>query len=100
MNFPLNHINIKPNDVLSMSHSRFKVTLKKILFNFYNTTWKNDRNLFNDGKLCTFTRIKTNFYFEPYLNILTNHQHRSLVTKLRISAHKLKVEIGRYKKIP
>lgn len=55
-----------------------------------------------DGKLCTFISIKTYryFYFELYLNILTNYQHRFVITKFQISAHRLKVKIGRYKKIP
>ena len=40
--------------------------------------------------------------FEPekYLFEITNFKHRQVVTKLRISAHKLTVETGRYNNTP
>ena len=41
-----------------------------------------------------------NFDFEHYLSQVQNVKHRQAVTKLRISAHKLPVETGRYKNIP
>ena len=100
VNFLLNHIDIKISDFLGMSTPQFKTNLKRILLNFYKLTWEKDRNLHKDGKLSTFTSIKNKFCFEPYLDILTNNQHRSVLTKLRISAHRLKIEIGRYQKIP
>ena len=41
-----------------------------------------------------------NFNFECYLSQVQNVKHRQAVTKLRISAHKLPVETGRYRNIP
>lgn len=46
------------------------------------------------------TSKKTYFHFEPYLNIPINYKHRSVITKFRVTAHILKVKIGRYQKIP
>ena len=40
--------------------------------------------------------MKINFGFEKYLSLIHNFKHRQAITKLRISAHKLPVETGRY----
>ena len=44
---------------------------------------------------CTF---KKEFKYEPYLNQIHKKEIRSNLTKLRISAHKLRIETGRYAK--
>jgi hypothetical protein len=41
-------------------------------------------------------KIKTNFGYENYLSIIKNFEQRRRLSKLRISAHKLQIEIGRY----
>ena len=46
------------------------------------------------------TYNKNNFRFEEYLHVICNVKHRQAITKLRISAHKLPVESGRYNKTP
>ena len=51
-------------------------------------------------KLRLFKKVKVNFNFEYYLSQVQDVKHRQAVTKLRISAHKLPVETGRYKNIP
>ena len=51
-------------------------------------------------KLRLFKKGKVNFNFECYLSQVQNVKHRQAVTKLRISAHKLPVETGRYRNIP
>jgi hypothetical protein len=43
--------------------------------------------------------FKYNFSFEPYLLYLSEEK-RKLLTKFRISAHKLEIEHGRYHKLP
>jgi hypothetical protein len=43
--------------------------------------------------------FKYNFSFEPYLLYLSEEK-RKLLTKFRISAHKLEIEQGRYHKLP
>ena len=45
-------------------------------------------------------RVKKDFQFEFFLNAVPILKHRQAVTRLRISAHKLPVECGRYKNIP
>lgn len=48
------------------------------------------------GKLRTYATFKKQFMYEPYLNVIKDPIVRSCVTKLRISAHKLEIETGRY----
>ena len=43
-----------------------------------------------------YRKIKTNFLSEPYLKQIKKNKFRRAMTMLRISAHKLEVEIGRY----
>ena len=40
--------------------------------------------------------FKTSFYEEDYLGAINRKDHRSAFTKLRLSAHKLEIEMGRY----
>ena len=54
----------------------------------------------NTGKLRTFRKIKKYFEYEKYLNKISNFKYRQAITKLRISAHKLTVETGRYNNVP
>ena len=51
------------------------------------------------GRLKLFSALKENFGYEEYLSKIKNWQHRRLYTQLRISAHKLSVESGRYKDV-
>ncbi|KXJ06071.1 NSFL1 cofactor p47 [Exaiptasia diaphana] len=57
------------------------------------------QNGIGGGKLRTYCKIKRNFKFENYLDNVSNVRHRIAGTKLRVSAHKLPVESGRYQKI-
>jgi hypothetical protein len=64
------------------------------------TTWKSE--LYNDkrhnscgNKFRTYRLFKDQFVFEPYLNWGTYNQ-RNILTKFRISSHKLEIEKGRY----
>jgi hypothetical protein len=45
-------------------------------------------------------KIKNDFGYENYLSIIKNFGQRRRLSKLRISAHKLQIEIGRYQGIP
>lgn len=71
----------------------------------YIKEWK--INIFNNvrsinnqkNKLRTFRLFKTNFIFEPYLNLF-NFKQRQVLTKLRIEDHQLAIETGRHKNIP
>ena len=52
-----------------------------------------------NGKLKIYKNIKMNISFENYLLGIQNFKHRQAVTRLRVSAHRLPVETGRYRKI-
>jgi hypothetical protein len=48
------------------------------------------------GKLRFFSKIHTTFELQKYLTFNINKYVRSLLTKLRLSAHSLAIETGRY----
>ena len=50
----------------------------------------------DNGKLYLFRRIKNSFRMEPYLNQIKKTKFRRAMTMMRISAHKLEIETGRY----
>jgi hypothetical protein len=69
----------------------------------YKNTWKSE--IFNDkrhnscgNKLRTYRLFKDQIVFEP-LNWGTYNQ-RNILTKFRISSHKLEIEKGRYMNTP
>ena len=62
--------------------------------------WKNQMKQYSEGKLRTYTTFKVHFGFENYLSVIGNFEHRRCLTKLRISAHRLHIETGRYQGIP
>ena len=51
------------------------------------------------SKLSFYRQHKINHKFEEYLTLLENRRYKSAITKLRCSAHRLKIEIGRYNRI-
>ena len=51
-------------------------------------------------KLTTYFKLKQNFSFERYLSYTKHFEYRRSMCKLRISAHKLNIEVGRYNKTP
>ena len=46
------------------------------------------------------TKLKQNYYEENYLSAITCHKYRSAKTRLRVSAHFLPTEKGRYERTP
>ena len=72
--------------------------LKPFLRLSYENFWKSELGdlSLESGKLSLYRKIKFNFGFESYLTHLQKFKYRRSVTSLRISAHKLEVEIGRY----
>ena len=48
------------------------------------------------GKLDLYGTIKRSIHLEKYLENIKNVKHRQAFTKLRISAHPLQIEVGRY----
>lgn len=62
----------------------------------YKCYWKS--KILNNKKLDTYCKFKRNFEREVYLTNIENSNHRKYLTRLRISAHHLAIETGRYKK--
>ena len=65
----------------------------------YKSEWLHALNANSDGfKLRTYAKFKTTFNLENYLLSIKCINSRILFTKLRISAHDLLIEMGRYTK--
>ena len=62
--------------------------------NVYRIIWKREMQSCS-GKLRTYSQFKKEFTLENYINHFPLHKRRNL-TKLRISAHSLAIETGRY----
>ena len=88
---------------VTKSQQNSKITLAlnnmKRIFEFQ---WRNElsrdlsRNKSGSNKMKTYYLFKTKFEYEQYLNFQGNFHLRRLITKLRISAHSLEIETGRY----
>ena len=91
---------IPQQSVINPNQSKFFIPfiiLKKLKQNF-KTSWHSGLN--SSSKLDTYCTIKSNFEKEPYLDIVKTYSDRTSMTRLRISAHNLEVEMGRRTKIP
>ena len=65
----------------------------------YKSEWLHALNANSDGfELRTYAKFKTTFNLENYLHSIKCINSRILFTKLRISAHDLLIETGRYTK--
>ena len=74
---------------------RLSTNINQNLWSEFQLNW--DLNKSNSSKLEIYNNIKSQINREPYLQI-RNFDHRSAITKFRISAHKLNIETGRYTK--
>ena len=73
---------------------------KVLLNNKYNTVWACKRDsLVDSGKLQLYHSVKEQLKCENYLKT-NNYSLRNAITKLRISAHNLPIETGRYTNTP
>ena len=70
--------------------------VKKKLMRGFKTFWNKQRSNY-DRKLDTYFTFKQEFKTEPYLKLEKFHL-RKAICKLRISAHSLMIEAGRYTK--
>ena len=52
----------------------------------------------DNKKLSLYASFKTNYKFEPYLDYIADFTVRSTLAKLRLSAHNLQIETGRFSK--
>ena len=60
----------------------------------------NEETVQEHGKLRTFSLFKSYIYREPHLDLVPDITKRKSLTKFRISAYKLEVESGWYKRQP
>jgi len=74
-------------------------SLRKRLEDIYIQTFSH-RLSTDNGKLRFFKKLKKGYSMETYLTLLDKFEVRSAMCKLRISAHPLEIERGRYKKLP
>ena len=70
----------------------------KALTNHFKNSWEHEKS--TSPKLDYYHTIKAQFCKETYLDTVSNAKFRFRTTKLRISAHDLEVETGRYHGIP
>ena len=82
------------NNKLSLHN--LKKTLQEKMKQNFTDKWLRDRSECN--KLEFYSDIKSKFKIEPYLDLVENRSHKNALTRLRISAHSLHVETGRYKR--
>jgi len=81
----------KPNILQKNSISS---TIKTCLEDTYSSQWY-FRTSLNQSKLRTYCKFKKEFSLENY-NVILNRAQRSMLCKLRISAHNLMIEKGRH----
>ena len=79
------------NDIHNMSTSEILELCKHVFVNNWHNTISRDTS-----KLKLYSDFKSNIFFEQYLNDVNNFKFRQSLTKVRISAHQLEIEKGRY----
>ena len=67
---------------------------KQRLVDCFTQEWRH--SLDNNGVLTVYKHIKTSLEYECYLSSIRNKVYRYNITKIRLSAHKLRIETGRY----
>jgi hypothetical protein len=80
-----NPTTVNPDSFLPQLRQRMSDTSRQV--------WQSQIN--NNDKLTVYRQVKTQFQREPYLDTLSS-QHRRTFSKLRMSAHCLAIERGRY----
>jgi len=84
---------IKASSDLDCSTVLSKVHIKQITRSNYVNFWKN--KITNERKMRTYNTFKSDFAYEDYLD-MSNQKHCRALARLRISAHRLQIERGRY----
>ena len=69
--------------------------LKNYTYQIFHNEWKNSLDASTKG--ATYKQFKQNMKHEQYLSYLTRKE-RVILTKLRVSDHKLMIEVGRHKR--
>jgi hypothetical protein len=91
----LNEVWLYPN---SVKINWFVPILRNRLRDIYISNWR--EGLESYSSLYIYREIKTCFNQSSYLMLLENTKYRNILAKLRLSSHKLNIELGRYNNIP
>jgi hypothetical protein len=80
---------------LDISNTEFSIQVRHFFENKLINQIENIKKT-NTGKLCFHSNIFIKFQLQNYLHFPIAREKRSLLTKIRISAHSLTIETGRY----
>lgn len=83
-------------DAHQINLQKITSSLKENFQRFWKDSLYNDNQTMNGNKLREYRKFKTIFGKEEYLKILKNKSQRSAMARLRLSAHRLHIETGRY----
>ncbi|XP_077868890.1 uncharacterized protein LOC144359815 [Saccoglossus kowalevskii] len=89
----------KHNSNYSLLHPILDRLIKRFKTVAENSIYDDNKSKNHKNKLRTYRLLKKDYTYEKYLTVVKNPNHRSALTKLRISAHTLPIEMGRYKNI-
>ena len=96
--FILQLLNLNISSCRNLGETQLVNIVKATLITGFKSFWQQQRGRkILDGKLDTYFSVKYDFYKEPYLN-LENFHLRKVICKLRITAHNLLIETGRFSK--
>ena len=78
-------------------------SVRKNLYNKFCNTWKTEVSAElsvhgQTNKLRTYNKFKGHFGMEAYIESIRNRKFRQAMARFRTSAHKLRIESGRYEK--
>ena len=85
-------VNVKPSDVTLETF----VLLKEKLCDYYIRYWSERIKTFS--KMDTYSLLKQRFRLENYISDVKKGAHRIILSKIRISNHRLAIETGRFSK--
>ena len=64
--------------------------------NKINEVKLSNHDLLDHNKLRTYKTFKSSFTREPYLDLVRNRNQRCYLSRLRVSSHRLQIELGRH----
>jgi hypothetical protein len=91
----LNHV-WKNQSTLNINKLKFAISKK--LEKVYLKLWRDD--ISKSSRLHFYNKYTTDYKVQTYLNEIKTFKHRQALSKLRLSAHDLKIEKGRYTNTP
>ena len=92
-----------PNRNAQLLHNkdfdRINNQMRELRYNQFIQMWKLDLHQNNRWpKLDTYKIIENDYCIEPHILYVKNKNYQRALTRLRVSAHKLNIEIGRHRR--